>query len=118
MSAGSGRAFRHVLLRDAAVQLQLPRERARLHRLAFGALEDLFGGRAPEPAASLPQQDASPPHPTDKVAAEPAQHALLASPDSSDPDAWGTLHARYLARAAEHAEQLYGQGQGRLGQAG
>ncbi|KAF0240274.1 MAG: hypothetical protein FD180_4996, partial [Planctomycetota bacterium] len=42
--------FRHALLRDAAYQLQLPGDRARLHGLAFEAIEALAGGRPPEPA--------------------------------------------------------------------
>ncbi|KAF0240456.1 MAG: hypothetical protein FD180_4929, partial [Planctomycetota bacterium] len=33
--------FRHALLRDAAYQLQLPGDRARLHALAFAVIEDL-----------------------------------------------------------------------------
>ncbi|KAF0241532.1 MAG: hypothetical protein FD180_4389 [Planctomycetota bacterium] len=38
--------FRHTLLRDAAYQLQLPGDRARLHGLAFAVMEALCGERA------------------------------------------------------------------------
>lgn len=37
--------FRHALLREAAVQLQLPSVRARLNLLAFEIIEQLHGGR-------------------------------------------------------------------------
>lgn len=45
MHAEDAYLFRHALLRDAAYQLQLPGERARLHALAVDVLEDLAGGR-------------------------------------------------------------------------
>ena len=41
--------FRHALLRDAAHQMQMPGDRAKLHELAFYLIEEAFGGRAPEP---------------------------------------------------------------------
>jgi hypothetical protein len=41
------------LLRDAAHQLQLPGDRARLHRPAFAAIEGLCGGRAADSERSL-----------------------------------------------------------------
>ncbi|MBI2920950.1 MAG: hypothetical protein HYY18_07685 [Planctomycetes bacterium] len=41
--------FRHALLRDAAYQLQLPRDRERLHALALEAIEALAGGPGDPP---------------------------------------------------------------------
>ena len=49
--------FRHALLRDAAYQLQLPGDRARLHGLAVEVIEEVCGGRAPD--ASVPRGRAS-----------------------------------------------------------
>ncbi|MCC6466217.1 MAG: hypothetical protein IT463_12830 [Planctomycetes bacterium] len=77
--------FRHALLRDAAYQVQMPSDRARLHELAFYLIEDVFGGRAPEPppldAIDPPKMQ---PHPTDAVAEEPAWHARRAlAPDTA-----------------------------------
>lgn len=46
MHAEAAYLFRHAVLRDAAYQLQLPGERARLHALAVTVLEDLAAGRA------------------------------------------------------------------------
>lgn len=92
--------FRHVLLRDAAYEMQLPSDRAKLHELAFHLIEQAFGGRPPEP----PPLDSHnsrhfPGHSTDVVAAELAAHALLAG------DELAGLHARYMRRAAEHAQR-------------
>ena len=39
MDAETAYLFRHALLRDAAYQLQLPGERARLHALALASIE-------------------------------------------------------------------------------
>ncbi|MEK7466602.1 MAG: hypothetical protein AAB074_04235 [Planctomycetota bacterium] len=50
ISAETDYLFRHALLRDAAYQLQLPGDRARLHAPAFSVLEELYGGRPPIPA--------------------------------------------------------------------
>jgi len=47
VSSEAAYLFRHALLRDAAHQLQLPDDRARLHALAFALIEDLAGGRGP-----------------------------------------------------------------------
>lgn len=41
--AESAYLFRHALLRDAAYQLQLPGDRARLHALAIAAIESVLG---------------------------------------------------------------------------
>ena len=102
MRAEMAYLFRHALLRDAAYQLQLPGDRARLHALAFAAIEELAGGRAPEPA---PLDAAEPvpfqPHSTDPFSEELAGHARVASPEGA---AWLATRRLYLCRAAQHAE--------------
>ena len=97
--------FRHALLRDAAYQLQLPGNRANLHALAFGIIEALHGGRAPEPPP-LNSDDAPalPSHPTDGVALELAEHARLAMGDGEGLQAESLL---YLRRAAEYMERVF-----------
>ena len=62
MSAEVDYLFRHAVLRDAAYQLQLPIERARLHAAAFAALA------AATPAAPGP------------MAEDLADHARLGAP--------------------------------------
>lgn len=100
MDAERAYLFRHALLRDAAYQLQLPRDRARLHGFAFAALEESFGGRPPAP----PPLDASsasllPSHPVDPFAEELAWHARLSG--EADPD----VLLQYLRRAATFADR-------------
>ncbi|MBE7493299.1 MAG: tetratricopeptide repeat protein [Planctomycetes bacterium] len=105
-------------MRDAAYELQLPADRARLHELAFYLIEQAFGGRAPDPPPldAIDPPDFKP-HPTDIVAHELAEHARLAlgaptsggqSPGNSNPRPEGSLlpalYTLYLHRAAEHAE--------------
>ena len=46
MHAERAYLFRHALMREAAYQLQLPGDRARLHELAADALEALYGAPA------------------------------------------------------------------------
>jgi aminoglycoside phosphotransferase (APT) family kinase protein len=94
--------FRHALLRDAAYQLQLPGDRARLHGLALSLLEQAFGGRPaePEPLDTENRPNVSP-HPIDPLAVELAQHAEISSKDDI------ALRRLYLRRAAEHAERSY-----------
>lgn len=75
MNAESAYLFRHALLRDAAYQLQLPSDRARLHGLAFAILEDLAGGIRPVALGPPPSQ--LEPHPTDPFAEELAAHARI-----------------------------------------
>ncbi|MCE9583289.1 MAG: hypothetical protein K8T20_12435, partial [Planctomycetes bacterium] len=92
--------FRHLLLREAAYQVQLPSHRARLHRIAFAVIEDLAGGPPPD----LSARDAAyaytvPPHPADPFAAELEEHARLCSDTAR--------HRRYLARAAAHASRSF-----------
>ncbi|MCC6739530.1 MAG: tetratricopeptide repeat protein [Planctomycetia bacterium] len=93
--------FRHALLRDAAYQLQMPAERARLHAEAFAVIERLCGGRAPEPAAVdavNPTPQAT--HPTDPFAEELAAHARLGGGDPA-------LQLRYLLRSVAIAIRDY-----------
>jgi tetratricopeptide (TPR) repeat protein len=104
MNAELAYLFRHALLRDAAYQLQLPGDRARLHTLAFEIIEQLHGGRAPEPpplegAASIPFM----PQAIDEVAEQLADHLLLASAGAKQP----ALCRLYLRRAAETAERNF-----------
>ena len=102
MHAETAYLFRHALLRDAAYQLQLPGDRARLHALAIAAIEELAGGRPPEPPAvdaleSVPLD----PHPSDPWARELAGHAR----EAGDGASWREAEKRWLRRAAEQAEK-------------
>ncbi|MCZ7608119.1 MAG: hypothetical protein M5U25_19150 [Planctomycetota bacterium] len=85
--------FRHALVREAAYELQPPGERAALHALALGILEELCGG-APGFAESR-WTDQFDPHPTDSYALELAEHAELAGERAAG------KAALYLYRAAE-----------------
>ncbi|NUN49567.1 MAG: hypothetical protein HUU15_12135, partial [Candidatus Brocadiae bacterium] len=80
MNAEVAYLFRHVLLREAAYQLQLPGDRARLHGLALETIEALSGGRPPahfaEDADGRPVAED---HPTDPFALDLAEHARLAA---------------------------------------
>ena len=95
MHAEQDYLFRHALLRDAAYQLQLPGDRARLHGLAFAVLEDFCGGPPPDPP---PLDAADPPafrpHATDPFALELADHARATR---------GRGETLYLQRALEVA---------------
>ncbi|MBI2922018.1 MAG: tetratricopeptide repeat protein [Planctomycetes bacterium] len=102
--------FRHAVLRDAAYQLQLPGDRARLHGLAFALIEALFGGRAPEP----PRLDAGnavpvPPHEADAVAAELADQARAARQAAvgAESEAFLAAERLYLRRAAHFLERRF-----------
>ena len=103
--------FRHALLRDAAYQLQLPGDRARLHALAFAALEALAGGRAPEPPPLESGRDDYREHSSDRFARELAGHARLARPPDAaagpELDEMRASQKLYLRRAAEHAERHF-----------
>ncbi|MBZ0135496.1 MAG: hypothetical protein K8I27_03855 [Planctomycetes bacterium] len=108
ISAETAYLFRHALLRDAAYEMQLPSDRAKLHELAFYLIEEAFGGRAPEP----PPLDAANPgkftqHETDAVALELAHHAGLGGTAKGDQaSGFGGLRRLYLRRAAEIAVTL------------
>ncbi|MEK7466641.1 MAG: tetratricopeptide repeat protein [Planctomycetota bacterium] len=101
--------FRHALLRDAAYQLQLPRDRARLHGLALEVMEQICGGRPPVPP---PLEDAGrerfAPHPSDAFAEALAEHAQRA-PEEMDfrGVSAASLRKLYLRRAAEHAAKFF-----------
>ena len=72
--------FTHSLLRDAAYQLHLPADRARLHALALASFEAWFG------VPALPQiidaEHAPEPHASDVFAAELAIHAAAGEDNS------------------------------------
>jgi len=99
--------FRHALLRDAAYQLQLPGDRARLHGLAFAVIEALCGGRAPEPP-SLENRSVReiPPWAGDGSAFELAEQARLAA-EGGDGGEFPALRILYLRRAAEYAQRHF-----------
>ena len=108
MHAESAYLFRHALLRDAAYQLQLPGDRARLHGLAFAILQDICNGPPPEPSR-LGDSKGAPfsPHPADPFAEDLAAHARAALPAAGDGRALAAAEALYLHRAAEFASQQY-----------
>lgn len=97
--------FRHALLRDAAYQVQLPQDRARLHLLALVTLEAVHGGRPPElPPLEIISMESPRAHPIDELAADLALHARLAAEHGhSTSDTY--LH--YLRRSAEHCRRTY-----------
>lgn len=101
-SAEDAYLFRHPLLRAAAYDLQLPGDRARLHRLALGALEDRLGGVPPAPSTGKSGLD---PHPSNEHSAELAMHARLAAP-TGEPGL-PARELRYLTRAAIGCESRY-----------
>jgi tetratricopeptide (TPR) repeat protein len=98
-SAESAYLFRHAVLRDAAYQLQLPGDRARLHALAFALMEDLFGGRPPEYPPEGSRRGRF--HRSDPHALDLAEHARLAGTEDS-PE-----RKLYLRRGAERAERFF-----------
>lgn len=98
--------FRHGLMRDAAYELQLPGDRAKLHELSFYLIEAAHGGRAPEPwPLDEPDQPKFEGHSTDEVAAELAFHAelALAGFEQEHPEL-AENEKLYLRRAAEYTE--------------
>ncbi|MCA8937869.1 MAG: hypothetical protein KDB68_16910, partial [Planctomycetes bacterium] len=108
MHAEAAYLFRHALLRDAAYQMQMPGDRARLHELAFYLIEESFGGRAHE---SLPLDARGThefnPHPTDVVAAELAEHARISTSEETEPAKLDAAYRLYLRRAAEYSETQF-----------
>jgi tetratricopeptide (TPR) repeat protein len=94
MHAERAYLFRHALMRDAAYQLQMPVDRARLHGLALEAIQDLYGGAPPHPdPLTAANRRAAEPHPIDPFARQLAEHAVHSGA--------GRLACTYLARAAE-----------------
>lgn len=92
MFAEQAYLFRHALLRDAAYQLQLPGERARLHALAIDIYEELL------------------PHNTAEIALELADHAHAASealPDDGARCGYAQRELGFLSRAGQVAERRF-----------
>lgn len=105
MLAEDAYLFRHALLRDAAYQLQMPGERARLHLLVIEIVERLHGGR-PGAMPALENADASDfvAHSIDSVASELAEHAALAADGDESSSAHALeLQKLYTRRGAEYA---------------
>ncbi len=92
MDAETAYLFRHALLRDAAYQLQLPGERARLHALALASIEQTL---APLGQAAL-----------DAAAEDLAHHARQAALGRGQDD-MAAKEAEYLWRAARHLERAF-----------
>ena len=100
--------FRLPILRDAAYQLQVPSDRARLHRLALEIMEEMFDGPPPEPQPDNWGDLKHEPHTIDPVAADLAEHVRGIRAWEDDRD--GSLLARellYTRRAAEYAEMQF-----------
>ena len=94
--------FRHALLRDAAYGLQLPGDRAPLHRLTLEIIEELIGGRPAEVGRddkTWMREDAGP---ADAYAEELAGHIAGVLEAGADPGLAG-LERYYLVRAVFHA---------------
>lgn len=88
LSAEQAYVFRHALARDAAYELQLPAERAGLHRLAAELIEALCG--ADEARLGV-------------VAAEIAEHLRAAGQEIADPRLQ-EAERRFTLMGARHAE--------------
>ncbi|MBK9974051.1 MAG: tetratricopeptide repeat protein [Planctomycetes bacterium] len=106
MHAETSYLFRHAILRDAAYELQMPGDRAKLHELAFLLIESAFDGPAPwaEPLESLAPLSHLP-HPCDSVAHELVIHARLAG--STGGALMQERVRRYLQRGALHAQLAF-----------
>ena len=117
MHAEDAYLFRHALLRDAAYQMQIPRDRAALHKLAILCIEAVHGGPAPLPDMSDIEAFDIPLHPLDPVAAELVQHAELAQ-TMECADGFDTQSAAnkalslYLQRAACHCDRMHRSSEG------
>ncbi|MBP9890403.1 MAG: tetratricopeptide repeat protein [Planctomycetes bacterium] len=99
MNAEQAYVFTHTLLRDAAYQLQLPADRARLHALALSSFEAWLG--VPALPEIIDGEHTPEPHPADVFAAELAAHAA-ASGDNPEAEQRTAL---YLFRAATFARR-------------
>ncbi len=106
MNAETAYLFRHALLRDAAYQLQLPADRARLHEFAFELVEEIYGGRPEDERLGTYCIKETKPLAIDDVADELVFHLrqVLHSRESA-------VHLEaervYLRRAAEHSERRF-----------
>lgn len=105
VNAETAYLFRHALLRDAAYQLQVPSDRARLHALALVIVEHVLGG-APAPPAN-PFEDIMPPHATDVAAAELAFHARQAAGAGLTAEEAAQKEILYLWRAGRFAQKAW-----------
>lgn len=110
MHAETAYVFRHALVQSAAYELQTPTQREQLHYLAFQLLEQVFGGRAPEPPP-LSDSGKKPfqPHPSDPFADELAGHLHFVGTSAGQVDDAEVLALTrlYVRRAAEFATQSY-----------
>jgi tetratricopeptide (TPR) repeat protein len=86
--------FRHALVREGAYELQLPRDRARLHALALDVLEEL-----------LTDDDL-----LDAAALELADHAGIAAQLEDQAQRYLQAEARHLQCALEYARRRYAHG--------
>ena len=93
MHAETAYLFRHALMRDAAYQLQLPGDRARLHLLALEILEAVCAG----------DQEAE-----DALALDLADHAAqaAATADADQPEV-RRRELGWLLRALDHADRTF-----------
>ncbi len=96
-------------MRDAAYQMQMPGDRAKLHELAVYLIEAATGGRPPIPA---PLDSVDPPklaaHILDSVAENLAEHALKAGDgEAADKAQMHAVRKLYLHRAAEYYETTF-----------
>lgn len=103
MHAEAAYLFRHALLRDAAYQLQMPADRARLHGLVVALIEQLCGGRPEQSALEVESASEFTPHLTDEFASELAVHCAAA--DAHSPGAFRGIQRTYVIRAALIAER-------------
>lgn len=97
--------FRHAVLRDAAYQLQMPADRARLHALALEIIEMHCGGRPDLPSLGVESTAEIRPHATDEWAIELARHAELARP--TDDGSFLNAQRTYTARGAVLARRTF-----------
>lgn len=88
------------MLRDAAYQLQLPADRAKLHKLALEIVEAIFSGRPTDPLLDGQWDDPAHSAPIDLLATEMALHARHAATASSE---LSDCELLYLVRAARLA---------------
>ncbi len=116
LSAEDAYLFRHAIIRDAAYQLYLPSQRARLHRLVVAIIEawngvtdetiaELLAEAEDLDAESTPEGEYEE-RPLDAYAAELADHARQAQHPDDEPeerDALARREVAYLWRAGRHA---------------
>ncbi|MCC7509334.1 MAG: tetratricopeptide repeat protein [Planctomycetes bacterium] len=107
-SAETAYLFRHALLRDAAYDLHLPQDRARLHGLALALLEGVLQSSRPQGDSDQADAWTADPQPIDAFALELAHHARLAQPIAGEKAT--AAREWYTARAADYAERHYRHG--------